>query len=89
MDELYWSNKKPTTPGFYYWQGENLKSQEVAIIQVYGFKDKNRPLEAKELSFRNHHNTYNFTALKEWSGIWAGPLPQPKNTCLPNRQGGK
>ncbi len=71
-----WTNKPPTEPGFYYWQGGRLTGRQVAVVHVSAYHDKERPLVAKELYTQGYKNAPKDGAAKDWGGKWAGPLPQ-------------
>ena len=74
---LHWKCRNPTVPGFYYWQGNELKGKEVAMIKVEGYKDKKRKPIAIELRSSDVQHAPDTSAVDLWPGLWAGPLPEP------------
>jgi len=81
MFSMKWKSTRPTEPGFYYWQNQELRNiSEDAIRIVYVGRYKNR----------EGFNCYTLTRMGEYSqpvfdcdlgqeppGSWAGPFPQP------------
>lgn len=72
-----WTKTAPTKPGFYYWQGGKLIGDQVAVVQVSAYKDRERPVLAQEMCIGGYKNAPADAPAKEWGGIWAGPMPQP------------
>jgi hypothetical protein len=74
---MTWTRSAPSRPGFYYWNGLHLSSEQVAVVQVSGFKNQSRELEATELLVSGWKNAPPDGPVSTWGGFWAGPLPQP------------
>ncbi len=82
---MRWTSNRPTMPGFYYWQDNQLRSispDAVRVVQVAAYKNRD--------GFQCHTLTrmgeasppvFDCDLGKEPHGWWAGPLPQP----LPRR----
>lgn len=79
-----WTKTAPTKPGFYYWQGWRLSGDQVAVVQVSAYKDHERPVLAQEMCIGGYKNAPADAPAKEWGGIWAGPLPQPRDVETPS-----
>ncbi len=80
--EMRWTQRAPTKPGFYYWQGGSLTGLQVAVVQVTAFRDSSIPLEACELRADGWINAPERGSATAWGGRWAGPLPQPLRAAM-------
>lgn len=67
----------PVKTGFYYWQGGHLTGNQVAVVQVSAYQDKDRPLLAQELCYNGYKNAPADGPAKDWGGKWSGPLLAP------------
>lgn len=73
-----WKTAVPKTPGFYYWQGDDMTGDEVAIVQVTAFRNKSKPLDGNELLLSvDGTRRPKKMPVSEFGGKWAGPIPQP------------
>lgn len=74
---MQWKRDLPTKPGFYYWQGGILRGDQVEIVQVSKYANRDGFL-AQRLGLGYQRGDQDSCELDEMPrGWWAGPLPQP------------
>ncbi len=61
-----WTKTAPTKPGFYYWRGGRLSGDQVAVVQVSAYKDRERPVLAQEMCIDGYKNAPADAPAKEW-----------------------
>lgn len=77
---MMWSDKKPTRPGFYFFQDSKLRAySHLAVLVVQVSKYANRPGFNAATLHQDHEFGEHFSGdLCDFRfGYWAGPLPEP------------
>lgn len=81
---MRWKRERPTEPGFYYWQNEELTSRwghlAVRVVQVSKYKNRDGFHCATLTNSMDGLPSPPFFGCdlgQEPPGKWAGPLPQP------------
>jgi len=68
---MKWTDKKPTTPGLYWWRWDRESASEIVGVEIYG--TPTRLWASNGLSACN--------PLSEWGGQWSdAPIPEPEDS---------
>ena len=77
---MRWTEKRPTEPGFYYWQNGELQRHSpdaVRVVQVSKYKNRAGFHCETLVTEGSLGPRFNCDLGNEPAGRWSGPLPQP------------